>query len=51
MTLGTNKLIGQDMNRLAFEVNNILNHEAKYGVIPPLWDGLSSERIADILMQ
>lgn len=50
MTVGTNILIGQDMNRLRVEVNKIMADEAKQGVIPPLWDGFASQRIAEILV-
>jgi UDP-N-acetylglucosamine 2-epimerase (non-hydrolysing) len=49
VTLGTNVLVGQDMNRLRKEVFSILNGDAKRGTIPPLWGGGASERVADIL--
>jgi len=47
--MGTNVLVGQDMNRLREELARVLRGEKKHGVIPPLWDGQASERIADIL--
>jgi UDP-N-acetylglucosamine 2-epimerase (non-hydrolysing) len=47
--MGTNVLVGQDMERLRFEVNRILAGTFKVGHIPPLWDGRAGERIADIL--
>jgi UDP-N-acetylglucosamine 2-epimerase (non-hydrolysing) len=50
ITYGTNILVGQDMNRLCAEANNILNGKAKVGQIPPLWDGSASERIAEVIV-
>jgi UDP-N-acetylglucosamine 2-epimerase (non-hydrolysing) len=47
--LGTNILIGDDMSRLRLELLKILGGDAKRGQIPPLWDGLASERIADVI--
>ena len=51
VTLGTNLLVGQDMQRLCVETQRILTGQAKQGVIPPLWDGKASERIARILLE
>lgn len=50
VTLGTNRLVGQDMDRLRVEVNHILNGDSRQGEIPPLWDGRAGERIADVLL-
>jgi len=50
VTLGTNTLVGRDMDRLRSEVFSILEHGAKRAQIPPLWDGRAGERIADILV-
>jgi len=47
--LGTNILVGQDMQSLHRELARILNGDAKKGQIPPLWDGHAAERIADII--
>ena len=47
--MGTNILVGQDMQRLREELGLILNGGAKLGQIPPLWDGRAGERIAAIL--
>ena len=47
--LGTNVLIGQDVNKLRSELTKILEGKAKSGDIPPLWDGHAGERIAEIL--
>ena len=49
VTLGTNVLIGQDLGRLNSELEIILHGKAKKGYIPPLWDGHSGKRIAEIL--
>ncbi len=49
VTVGTNVLVGQDLMRLKSAVFSILNGGAKQGTIPPLWDGLASKRIANIM--
>ena len=49
VSLGSNVLVGQDAGRLRSELNKILQGEAKQSSVPPLWDGLASERIADIV--
>lgn len=49
-TLGTNILVGQDMDRLRIEVSQVLAGAGKQGQIPPLWDGHASERIARVIM-
>jgi UDP-N-acetylglucosamine 2-epimerase (non-hydrolysing) len=46
VTLGTNILVGQDMERLRLEVSRILAGQVKPWTIPPLWDGRAAERIA-----
>jgi UDP-N-acetylglucosamine 2-epimerase (non-hydrolysing) len=47
--VGTNVLIGNDMERLRKELANILDGRAKKGAVPPLWDGHAGERIAQAL--
>jgi UDP-N-acetylglucosamine 2-epimerase (non-hydrolysing) len=49
--VGTNILIGRDMQLLKTEVGHILNGKAKKGSRPPLWDGQAGERLADVLMR
>jgi UDP-N-acetylglucosamine 2-epimerase (non-hydrolysing) len=49
VTMGTNLLLGEDLNRLRVEVGRLVAGEAKAGACPPLWDGRASERIADVL--
>jgi UDP-N-acetylglucosamine 2-epimerase (non-hydrolysing) len=48
--LGSNILVGRDLNRLRQEVRRILSGERKTGTVPPLWDGKAGERIADIIV-
>jgi UDP-N-acetylglucosamine 2-epimerase (non-hydrolysing) len=47
--LGTNILVGHDMDRLKREVHLILSGKPKKGTLPPLWDGKAGERIADVI--
>jgi UDP-N-acetylglucosamine 2-epimerase (non-hydrolysing) len=49
VSIGTNILVGQDMARLKSEAGHILEGRVKKGAIPPLWDGLASERIAAVI--
>ncbi|KJJ85407.1 UDP-N-acetylglucosamine 2-epimerase [Candidatus Omnitrophus magneticus] len=46
ITEGTNVLIGMDFDRLTKEVKNILSGNFKKHIVPELWDGKASERIA-----
>jgi UDP-N-acetylglucosamine 2-epimerase (non-hydrolysing) len=48
--IGTNILIGNDMEKLRTEVLKVLHGNTKQGSVPPLWDGHASERIANILV-
>jgi len=49
--IGTNFLMQDlDPETVKLQTEAILNGQAKQGVIPPLWDGRASERIADILV-
>lgn len=49
--LGTNILVGRDLEQLRAEVDQILAGNAKQGVVPPLWDGHAGERIAQIITE
>jgi UDP-N-acetylglucosamine 2-epimerase (non-hydrolysing) len=49
VTMGTNVLVGQDMDLLQDEAVRILEGHGKTGQIPPLWDGKAGQRIADIV--
>lgn len=50
VSLGTNTIVGHDMNRLRDEVSRIIAGKAKKGTIPPRWDGQASERIAEVVV-
>jgi UDP-N-acetylglucosamine 2-epimerase (non-hydrolysing) len=49
VTSGTNILVGDDRGRLIAELGKIMEGKQKKGVTPPLWDGRTGERIANIL--
>jgi len=49
VTLGTNTLIGSDLDALRREFRAVAAGRGKRGTLPPLWDGRAGERIADIL--
>ncbi len=47
--IGTNLLVGRDMQQLQAEVAEILGGRFKTGAVPPLWEGQASVRIAKIV--
>jgi UDP-N-acetylglucosamine 2-epimerase (non-hydrolysing) len=49
VNLGSNILIGRDMERMQAEVRRILAGQAKSCAVPPLWDGKAAERIATVI--
>jgi len=49
--LGTNILIGDNMDLLTESINEILSGKWKKGEIPPLWDGQTSKRIIDKIVE
>ncbi len=49
LTLGTNRLVGQDPDALRLAAAEILDGRGREGGVPPLWDGRAGERIADVL--
>jgi UDP-N-acetylglucosamine 2-epimerase (non-hydrolysing) len=49
VTSGTNILVGDDRGRLIAELGKIMEGKQKKGVTPPLWDGRTGDRIANIL--
>jgi len=51
VSIGTNILVGQDMQRLMRETQAILSGKTKKGAVPPLWDGYAAERIAEIILR
>jgi UDP-N-acetylglucosamine 2-epimerase (non-hydrolysing) len=50
VTLGTNTLVGQDMQRLAAAASDVIAGRARPGQIPPLWDGHAGARIAQVIL-
>jgi UDP-N-acetylglucosamine 2-epimerase (non-hydrolysing) len=50
VSMGTNVLVGRDPAKLQSELAKILDGKAKQGIVPPLWDGHTGERIAEILV-
>ncbi len=50
-TIGTNELIGSSPDRIKENLDKIFSGKWKKGGIPPLWDGKSSERIVQHLIQ
>lgn len=51
VTLGTNLLVGRDMDRLQSEVRSVLDGRGKKALrAPALWDGRAANRIADAVI-
>ena len=49
LTLGTNTLVGRDINRLEQEVERTLSGHSRPAQPVPLWDGHAAERIAAVI--
>lgn len=49
VTTGTNQLIGTELDAVEKAAIEVLNGHIKTGAIPEKWDGLTAERIADII--
>ncbi len=49
VSLGTNKLIGTEYERIPGEIKAELRNNSKKYSIPSLWDGKSSDRISKII--
>jgi UDP-N-acetylglucosamine 2-epimerase (non-hydrolysing) len=47
--LGTNQLVGRDLNRLRTEAQRILSGEKKKPSAIPLWDGHAADRISAVI--
>jgi UDP-N-acetylglucosamine 2-epimerase (non-hydrolysing) len=45
--LGTNELVGDDLDRAGRIVEQIVSGDWKKGVVPPLWDGHAAMRLVD----
>jgi UDP-N-acetylglucosamine 2-epimerase (non-hydrolysing) len=51
VTMGTNILVGRDVERMRAEVDRVLAAGPKPPAPIPLWDGRAAERIAQVLVQ
>jgi UDP-N-acetylglucosamine 2-epimerase (non-hydrolysing) len=51
VTMGSNELVGTDPANLAPYLEKLLNGQWKKGNVPPLWDGNTSPRIVEKLIQ
>jgi len=49
VTIGTNELIGTDPSGLKPTLDRLFAGQWKKGAIPPLWDGRTGQRIAEVL--
>jgi len=49
VSMGTNTIVGFDMDRLRGEVARVLDEEISKGSVPPSWDGHAGERIAKLM--
>ena len=50
VSLGTNELVGDDLDKLTTYLEKIIAGKWKIGQIPPFWDGQTSERIVQKLL-
>ena len=48
--VGTNQLIGTDLEKVAVVADQVLSGKIKKGKIPELWDGKAAERITEIII-
>lgn len=51
VNVGTNVLVGRDLDRMRQVLEDTLAGKNKRGCIPPLWDGRAAERIARIIAE
>jgi len=51
ITIGTNILVGNDIKKLLYNVNQVLNNNCVQRQVPPLWDGKASIRIVEHLIR
>jgi UDP-N-acetylglucosamine 2-epimerase (non-hydrolysing) len=49
--IGTNQLLGNDLEKAKNAALEVLNGKFKHGKIPDLWDGKAAQRIVDIITQ
>jgi UDP-N-acetylglucosamine 2-epimerase (non-hydrolysing) len=51
ITMGSNVLVGTDPNNLEQYISDVIANKWKQSKVPPLWDGKTSERIIDTLIE
>ncbi|GAB4142779.1 MAG: UDP-N-acetylglucosamine 2-epimerase (non-hydrolyzing) [Ignavibacteriales bacterium] len=49
--VGTNQLLGEDLERAEIAAIDVLKGKIKKGAIPELWDGKASKRITEIIVK
>jgi UDP-N-acetylglucosamine 2-epimerase (non-hydrolysing) len=49
--VGTNRIVGQDPERIVAAYREVMERGAGDGRIPPLWDGRAAERIVEVLVE
>ncbi len=49
--VGTNQLLGNDLEKAKIAAIEVLDGKLKKGSIPELWDGKAAERIVSIISQ
>jgi UDP-N-acetylglucosamine 2-epimerase (non-hydrolysing) len=48
--VGTNRIVGQDPERIVAGYREVMDGRRGSGRIPPLWDGRAAERIVEVLL-
>ena len=49
--MGTNRIVGQDPERIVTAYREVMERGAGGGRIPPLWDGRAAERIVEVMVE
>ena len=51
VTIGTNELLGMDVEAIEKAFDKLNSNQWKKGIVPALWDGKTAERIVDVLLK